>query len=123
MKKALSILAAAYLLVAACWALVQGATHSKDAVITGRLSCAYCSFKTGTCTRESCQANVKHGTPVVLTDMTGSLYVLISGEKEKPLMTAERKGLLKEQVTVHGRLVKRGGMQGIYVKTMEIANN
>jgi hypothetical protein len=56
-----------------------------------------------------------------LSDAKGNLYILISGEKEKPLMTAERMNLLQEKVKVQGMLVKRGGIQGIYVKTMEKA--
>lgn len=122
MKKSLLVLIAAYLLIAASWALVQGTTLGKDVEITGKAGCAYCGFSAGACTRGSCRQNVTHGTPVVLTDATGNRYMLIGGKKEKLLLTDERKGLLQETITVRGKLVKRGGIQGIFVKSMEKAS-
>ncbi len=122
MKRTLLFLTAVYLLTAASWALVQGATLGRDVAITGRITCAFCGL-TGhpDCTKESCRLVVNSGAPVLLTDAKGNRYMLLSGKKEKTLMTEERKGLLQEKITVHGKLVKRGGVQGIYVRSMEKA--
>ena len=61
------------------------------------------------------------GDPILLTDAKGSLYILLSGEQMKPLMTPERMELVESKVKVTGIMVKRGGLQGIYVKKLEKA--
>jgi hypothetical protein len=104
------------------WTAVQEASKGEDVTITGKISCTFCNLPTpGHCTKECCQACVKSGDPVLFTDAEGNLYILLSGEKEKTLMTPERMNLLQEKVKVQGMLVKRGGIQGIYVKAMEKA--
>jgi hypothetical protein len=86
------------------------------------MSCTFCNLPAvGKCTKECCQNCVKSGDPVLLTDGKGNLYILLSAEQMKPLMTPERMDLLQSKVTVSGILVKRGGLQGIYVKKMEKA--
>lgn len=123
MKRALVVMMAAVLATAVGWAAVQGATQGKEVAITGKISCTFCNLPAkGNCTKECCQACIASGDPVLLSDAKGSLYILLSGDKEKPLMTEERKGLLQETVVVKGKLVKRGGVQGIYVKSMEKAS-
>lgn len=122
MKRALVVMMAVLLLTAIGWAAEQGTPKGKEVTITGKVSCTFCNLPgQANCTKECCQACIKSGDPVLLSDPKGNLYILISGEKEKPLMTPERMNLLQEEVKVQGMLVKRGGLQGIYVKTMEKA--
>jgi len=121
MKKAVLVLMALLLLTATCWA--QGmAPKGQDVTITGMLTCTFCNLPgAGKCSKECCQACIKAGDPPLLTDAKGDLYILLTGEHEKPLMTPERMNLVIEKVTVTGIVVKRGGLQGIYVKKMEKA--
>ncbi len=121
MKKAVLILMAFSLLAATCWA--QGmAPKGQEVTVTGVISCTFCNLPGGgKCTKECCQNCIKAGDPVLLTDPKGQLYILLSGEQMKPLMTPERMDMLESKVTVSGIEVKRGGIQGIYVKKMEKA--
>ncbi len=122
MKKALLVLMALVLLNATCWA--QGMTpKGQETTITGKLSCTFCNLATPSkqCTKECCMDCIKAGDPPLLTDGQGNLYILLSGEQMKPLMTPERMNLLETQVKVTGIVVKRGGLEGIYVKKMEKA--
>jgi hypothetical protein len=126
MKRLVLVIMAVLLLVGTCWAQMPVGAPSKAAgpevTITGMLSCTFCSLPAaGTCTKECCQACIKSGDPVLLTDAKGDLYVLLTGEHEKPLMTPDRMNLVTEKVKVTGIVVKRGGLQGIYVKKMEKA--
>jgi hypothetical protein len=119
MKRAVLIFMALLLLTATCWA--QGmAPKGQDVTITGLMSCTFCNLPGGgKCTKECCQNCVKAGDPVLLTDAKGGLYILLTGEQMKPLMTPERMEMLESKVTVTGIMVKRGGIKGIYVKKME----
>jgi hypothetical protein len=119
MKKAVLLLMAVLLLVSTCWA---AAPKGEEVTITGKMTCTFCNLPAmGKCSRECCQNCIKAGDPPLLSDDKGNLYILLTGEHEKPLMTPERMNLLTEKVTVSGMLVKRGGLQGIYVKKMEKA--
>jgi hypothetical protein len=121
MKRAVLVFMAVLLFTATCWAQVA-APKGKDVTITGMMSCTFCNLPGGAkCTKECCQDCVKAGDPVLLTDDKGSLYILLSGEQMKPLMTPERMDMLQSKVAVTGIMVKRGGLQGIYVKKMEKA--
>ena len=119
MKKAVLVIMALLLLTTACWAQ---APKGQDVTITGMMSCTFCNLPGGgKCTKECCQDCVKSGDPVLLTDAKGSLYILLSGEQMKPLMNAERMNMLQSKVSVTGIMVKRGGLQAIYVKKLEAA--
>jgi hypothetical protein len=118
-KRALLPLMAVLLLTSICWA---AAPKGKEVTITGKLVCAFCNLAApGKCTKECCQNCIKSGSPALLEDAKGNLYVLLPGEHEKQLWTPERMNLFTEKVTVKGMMVKRGGVQGIYVKEMEKA--
>lgn len=121
MKKAVLVVMAILLLASTCFA--QGmAPKGKDVTITGLMSCTFCNMPGGgKCTKECCQTCVKNGDPVLLTDAKGKLYILLTGEMGKPLMTPERMELLESKVMVTGIVVKRGGIEAIYVKKMEKA--
>ena len=119
MKRAFLVLMAVLLLTSICWA---AAPKGQEVTITGKVICAFCNLPApGKCSKECCQACVKSGSPALLEDAQGNLYILLSGEHEKPVMTPEKMDLMTEKVTVKGILVKRGGLQGIYVKGMEKA--
>ncbi len=119
MKKAILVLMAFLLLATACWAQ---APKGEEVTVTGIMSCTFCNLPGGgKCTKECCQNCIKSGDPVLLTDEKGSLYILLTGEQMKPLMTPERMDMLQSKVTVKGIEVKRGGLQAIYVKGMEKA--
>ncbi|RJR44072.1 MAG: hypothetical protein C4567_04775 [Deltaproteobacteria bacterium] len=120
MKKAVLLLMAVLLLTSTCWA----AEHPKgqEVTMTGMMSCTFCNLPGGAkCTKQCCQDCVKSGDPVLLTADKGGLYILLSGEQMKPLMTPERMEMLQSKVTVTGTVVKRDGLQAIYVKKLEKA--
>ena len=123
MKRAILVIMAVLLLTATCWAAQGMAPKGQDTTITGKLSCTFCNLPAagGTCSKECCQACIKSGDPALLTDEKGGLYILVSGEHEKPLMTPERMDLVETKVKVTGIVVKRDGIQAIYVKKMEKA--
>jgi hypothetical protein len=126
MKRAFLVLMALLLLSTISWAAnpVGGPPPAggQEVTMTGMLSCTFCNMPgAGKCSKECCQACIKSGDPALLTDDKGQLYILLSGEHEKPLMTPEKMNLVTEKVTVTGMMVKRGGLQGIYVKKMEKA--
>jgi len=119
MKKVLLMLLAFLLLTSICWA---AAPKGEEVTITGKMTCTFCNLPApGKCSKECCQNCIKSGDPALLDDGKGNVYILLSGEHEKPLMNPERMNLFTEMVTVKGMLVKRGGVQGIYVKDMQKA--
>ena len=91
--------------------------------MTGMASCTFCklSHPEKSCTNECCVGCLKAGDPPSLTDKDGNMYILLTGEHEKPLMTPERMALMGGKITVTGTLVKGKGVQGIYVEKMEKA--
>ena len=123
MKRAVLVLMALLLLTATCWAQEKAAPKGEDVTVTGMLSCTFCNLATPskTCTKECCQGCIKDGDPPLLKDAKGTLYILLTGEKMKPLMTPDKMELVQGKVKVTGILVKRDGLQGIYVKKMEKA--
>jgi hypothetical protein len=121
MKRALLVIVSVLLLSSMCWA--ADAPKGQEVTITGRLTCTYCNLPAAAKPNKSCCQNcIKSGDPSLLEDTNGNLYILLSGEHEKPLMTPARMDLLGENVTVKGLLAKRGGVQGIYVKEMGKSN-
>jgi hypothetical protein len=99
----------------------QGKAKDEQVSITGQLSCTFCKLAHPdmTCKPDCCTACVKAGDPPLLTDADGNMYLLVSGEKEVPLMNPERMKMLGGQVTVKGLFVKGKGIQAIYVGSME----
>jgi hypothetical protein len=99
----------------------KAATTGKQVTMKGNLSCTFCKLAHPdmTCKPDCCTSCVKAGDPPMLTDAEGNMYLLVSGEKEVPLMNPERMKMLGGQVTVKGILVKGKGIQAIYVDSME----
>ncbi len=123
MKRVLVLLVAVVLLTGTCWAAEKGKKpRAKEVTMTGTISCTFCNLPgEANCSKECCTACVKAGDPVLFADGNGKLYVFISGDKERSLMTPERMSLVGEKVKVTGTVVKRGGIQGIYVKDRQKA--
>ena len=119
MKKAILVIVALLLVITTC----SGAgPQGQDVTMTGKLSCTFCNLPGGgKCTKECCQSCIKAGDPPLLTTANGSMYILLTGEQMKPLMTPDRMDMLQSQVKVTGIEVKHGGLQAIYVKKMEKA--
>ncbi|MCX7016555.1 MAG: hypothetical protein NTW86_29025 [Candidatus Sumerlaeota bacterium] len=86
----------------------------------GTLACAMCSLSMPdmACTKECCQTCTKTGSPAVLKDAKGQLYLLLPSEHGKELLTDEVKGLFQEQVVVKGKLVENGGLRGILAESI-----
>jgi hypothetical protein len=119
MRRAVLAVVAVLLMASVVWA---AAPKGQEVTITGKMICAFCNLPApGKCSKDCCQACVKSGSPAMLEDAQGNLYMLLSGEHEKTLMTPENMNLMTEKITVKGLLVKRGGLQGIYVKGLEKA--
>lgn len=95
----------------------------EQVTITGRFSCTFCTLghKDKFCNKECCVKCVESGDPPSLTDAQGRKFLLLSGEKEQPLMTADRKELLGGWVTVKGLSVEGKGIQAIYVDDIKKA--
>jgi|GEM_PF-1062841 len=89
--------------------------------IAGRLSCTFCTLAhpDTPCTPECCMNCVKAGDPPSLMDAQGNMYLLLNGEQGVPLMTPARLQMMGGQVNVQGLLVNRGGIQAIYVDSMQ----
>lgn len=122
MKRVLVLLIAVALLGGTCWAAEKAMPKGKEVTMTGTISCTFCNLPAqANCSKECCTACVKAGDPVLFADAKGKLYVLVSGDKEKPLMTPDRMEMISGKVKVTGIVVKRGGIQGIYVKDMQKA--
>lgn len=119
MKRALLVLMTILLLASTCWA---AAPKGEEVTITGKMVCAFCNLPAmGKCSKECCQKCIKAGSPAILQDSKGNLYILLPGEHEKQLWTPEHLNLFTENVTIKGMMMKRGGIQGIYVKEMKKA--
>lgn len=123
MKKAVIVLMAVVLLAVTGFAAEKGSMKGKEVTITGYVSCTFCSMGSGKqcMSKECCQECLKAGDPVTLHGQKGMLYILLTNQQGKPLMTPERMDLLGSQVKIKGIMVKRGGIQGIYVASMEKA--
>jgi hypothetical protein len=100
-----------------------GGAKGENVTITGQLSCTFCKLAHPdmSCKPECCSACVKSGDPPLLTDAEGNMFILLTGEKEVPLMNADRMKLVGGQVIVKGLLVKGKGIQAIYVDSIEKA--
>lgn len=92
----------------------------KEITVTGQLSCTFCKLSNPqkSCEKGCCERCVTAGDPVLLTAANGNQYLLLTGEKETPLMTPEWHAMLGETVVVKGVLVKGKGVQAIYAETM-----
>ena len=129
MKKAMIIGASVILAVGGAYLAIGAAgggpviPEAKDIIVTGKLSCTSCTLANPgvPCSPGCCAACVKAGDPPLLADALGNMYILVSGENQVTLMTPERIGMMGGQVTVSGLLVRRSGIQTIYVNSMESA--
>jgi hypothetical protein len=95
--------------------------EARQVTVTGHLSCTFCTLaRPGMmCSPTCCLDCVKGGDPPSLTDDEGEMYLLLSSEKETPLMTATRLELMGGEATVKGLLVNRNGVRAIYVDSMQ----
>jgi hypothetical protein len=121
MKWAMGLGMAVVLMVVGAWAAEKAAKSSQEVTVTGELSCAYCKLATGSvhkCSPECCAGCIKGGNSTLLQDGK-NLYLLMSKEKEKNLMTPERIAWAGSSVKVKGIKVQSGGLQAIYVETMD----
>lgn len=131
MKRAAVLLMAVLLLTGTCWASEKekhGEKHekhfakSRDVTLTGQMSCTFCTLPSGQlCSKECCTNCLRSGDPVLFTDTKGHLYLLVSGEKQQPLLTPDRMNLISERINVTGTMVQRDGIKAIYVRSMQRA--
>jgi hypothetical protein len=99
------------------------AKKGEEVTMQGTLTCAFCTLvdPQHAMNKACCQGCLKSGDSTILSDGKGGLFLLITGEHEKPLKTPEVVAMAGDQVTVKGRLVKGSGLQGIYVEKIEKA--
>lgn len=95
----------------------------REIVLVGRLVCSYCTLlsPSGRCTKACCTHCLKSGDTPLLRAATGELYMLISAEKQTPLMAPKRLALANGGVRVQGLLVQGRGIQAIYVEDLRKA--
>ena len=112
------VMSASFLVMAAH---EQGGPKGKEVNLSGRLSCTLCtlSHPDKTCKKGCCAGCIKGGDPPLLVDEDGNMYILLSNEIKKPLMTPERLQLAGEKVTIKGLLIKGKGIQAIVVDSVE----
>jgi hypothetical protein len=125
--KRLALLVAVVLVVGTGLALSVGAAKDetggikgKEISLTGRLSCTFCSLAHPdmACKKGCCSHCIQAGDPPVVIDQQGNMYLLVTNEVKKTLMTPERLEMAGEQVAVKGLLVKAKGIQAIIVDSM-----
>ena len=111
-------------LIAAMAVRMIAAEKGTECKMTGMLICAYCNLADPEhkCSKECCQKCIEAGSPVVLKDDKGQLFLCVGAEKEKKFVTPEVFAMLGGKVKVEGMLVKNGGLQGIYVNKIEKAS-
>jgi hypothetical protein len=100
------------------------APKGQEVTVTGSLSCTFCrlAHPDHACNKECCKGCIQAGDPALLTDAEGNMYILLTNEIKKPVMTDERLELAGGKVTVKGLLVKAKGIQTIMVDKMEKAS-
>jgi hypothetical protein len=94
---------------------------AKQVTVTGRLACTFCTLAhpDKACSPQCCVSCVKAGDPPSLTDAKGEMFLLLSSEKEAPLMTPARLEMVGGQVTIKGLRVNRNGLRAIYVDSLQ----
>jgi hypothetical protein len=98
-----------------------GGFKGKEVSLTGRLGCTFCSLShpDKLCKKGCCAGCIQAGDPPLLVDQQGNMYILLTNEIKKTLMTPERLELAGEQVAVKGLLVKGKGVQAIFVDSLK----
>ncbi len=114
-----AVLAMTLVVVGGVWA----AEKSKGEEITakGELVDLWCYLDhgaRGANHKECAVACVKAGNPAGLVTEKGEVYMLLGSDKHDPSKSISL-DKMAEQVTVTGTLVKKGGVQGIFVKEMK----
>ena len=89
MKRVVLVIMAVLLLAGTCWAQMPVGAPSKatgqEVTITGVLSCTFCNLPAaGKCTKECCQACIKSGDPVLLTDAKATSMSSSPGSMRSP---------------------------------------
>ncbi len=124
-QRIMAVLALLAVLGATGWiANSVAARVGEHVMMAGTLSCAACKLGGSpdhVCGKECCTGCIKGGDSILLEDGEGNLYLLISTEKDKPVLPAERLDLVGEKVLVTGVKVEKGGLKGIYVERIESA--
>jgi hypothetical protein len=97
-----------------------GGIKGKEVSLTGRLGCTFCSLAhpDKVCNKGCCSGCIQAGDPPLLIDKQGNMYILLTNEIKKPLMTPERLEMAGEQVVIKGLLVKGKGIQVIFVDSL-----
>lgn len=122
------VLLVALVAVAASAALVVMAAEDQTAGskakavnLTGTIACTSCTLAhpDKPCGKSCCTGCIKGGDPALLVDDDGNLFLLVTSERGKPLMTRERLEMIGGKVAVKGQLVKGKGIQAIYVDSIE----
>lgn len=112
------------------WVIAVAQTHQPgvpdqgaETTLSGKIACTHCTLKDPNHkpSKECCQGCIKSGDAPLFKAADNQLYTLVSGTHELKLMTPERMELVGEPVKVTGKVVKNGGLQGIYVTKIEKA--
>ena len=97
-----------------------GGPKGKEVSLTGRLGCTFCSLAHAgvPCKQGCCKGCIQAGDPPLLIDKEGNMYLLLTNEIKKPVMTPERLEMAGGPVAVKGLLVKGKGIQAIFVDSL-----
>ena len=100
---------------------VFGATKSTPVTKTGEVIGLWCYLDHGAhgADHKDCATHcVEAGNPIGLLTEQGEVYILLGAEKHQP-GSAVALSKMAQTVTVSGNLVKKGGLQAIYVKEIK----
>ena len=104
---------------ATAWLVAQ--PKGERATITGEVVDMWCYLEggdRGAAKKECATSCAKAGNPIGILDAKGNLYVAAGLKDHQPAQTL-LVGKMSDQVTVTGAVVKKGGVQMIYVESVK----
>ena len=114
-------LTAAFALLYGAATTVVAQPKGERATIKGEVVDMWCYLEggdRGPAKKECATACAKAGNPIAILDAKGNLYVVASLKDHQPAQPLLA-GRMSDSVTVTGTLVKRGGLQMIYVDSVK----
>ena len=117
--KLIAVVAFAVLIFAVLWA--AEAPKGKEVTIKGEVVDLWCFMKVGArgADHEKCAIDcAKAGNPIGIVDEKEEIYVAMGGKDKQPAKDILLEKMAKT-VTVKGTLYKRGGIQAIYIESVE----
>jgi hypothetical protein len=120
MRKILTVFAT-FVLLGGASAFLDAQPKGERATINGEAVDMWCYLEggdRGPAKKECATACAKAGNPIGILDAKGNLYLAAGLKDHQPAQTLLA-GKMNEEVTVTGTLIKKGGVQMIYVDSVK----